>query len=437
MLRGPALTAEQVEAALRAGAALAAELCDAGVDCLALGEIGIGNTTTTAALVSALTGAPAERTVGRGTGLDAAGLERKREAVEAIERHAPKATPRPDAAPTPAPPVARRTPSPSVGGLELAALAGAAAEAARRRVPVLLDGYATGAAALAATLRDPAVGEALIASHRSAEPGHALVLERARARAGPGPAPAPRRGQRRPARAAGDRGRGRAAPRHGHLRGVRCRPRARAHDQAAPARRRRAGRRVPHHRARQGARPERQPRARRRLLPARRRGGRRARPAGSGSRSSPCSAPAPPPSLALVVLVALTGALHQDGLADTADGLGARGDRDRRLAAMRDSAIGAFGVLALIGWALLLATTLARFSAPPTPCSRWSPPARCRAGPRSCTPPPRRPPAATASAPDSRPPRRPSSSQAPPHWLPPSWPAAPSPAWPPSPRPWS
>ena len=67
--------------------------------------------------------------------------------------------------------------------------------------------------------------------------------------------------------------------------------------------------------------------------------------------------------LALVVLTALTGALHQDGLADTADGLGARGDRDRRLAAMRDPAIGAFGVLALIGWALLLATTLARFSA--------------------------------------------------------------------------
>ena len=65
----------------------------------------------------------------------------------------------------------------SVGGLELAALAGAATEAARRRVPVLLDGYATGAAALAAALRDPAVGEALIASHRSAEPGHALVLE--------------------------------------------------------------------------------------------------------------------------------------------------------------------------------------------------------------------------------------------------------------------
>ena len=67
--------------------------------------------------------------------------------------------------------------------------------------------------------------------------------------------------------------------------------------------------------------------------------------------------------LALIVLVALTGALHQDGLADTADGLGARGDRERRLAAMRDSAIGAFGVLALIAWALLLGTILARFDA--------------------------------------------------------------------------
>ena len=166
MLRGPALTAEQVEAALRAGAALAAELCDAGVDCLALGEIGIGNTTTTAALVSALTGAPAERTVGRGTGLDAAGLERKREAVrKALEQSPDARRPTPDAA------------LQSVGGLELAALAGAAAEAARRRVPVVLDGYATGAAALAATLRDRAVGEGLIGSHRSAEPGHALVLE--------------------------------------------------------------------------------------------------------------------------------------------------------------------------------------------------------------------------------------------------------------------
>jgi adenosylcobinamide-GDP ribazoletransferase len=66
--------------------------------------------------------------------------------------------------------------------------------------------------------------------------------------------------------------------------------------------------------------------------------------------------------LALIVLVAITGALHQDGLADCADGLGVRADRERRLAAMRDSAIGTFGMLALLAWALLLTGALARLA---------------------------------------------------------------------------
>jgi nicotinate-nucleotide--dimethylbenzimidazole phosphoribosyltransferase len=182
MLDGPALTPEQLAAALRAGEALAADLCDRGVDCLALGEIGIGNTTTTAALTSALTGAPPEETVGRGTGMDAAGLERKRSAVAAALERSGAAGPTPDTRrPRPGPTPDARRPTPdaalqTLGGLELAALAGAAREAARRRVPVILDGYATGAAALAAVRLDPGVGEALIASHRSAEPGHALVL---------------------------------------------------------------------------------------------------------------------------------------------------------------------------------------------------------------------------------------------------------------------
>jgi adenosylcobinamide-GDP ribazoletransferase len=67
-------------------------------------------------------------------------------------------------------------------------------------------------------------------------------------------------------------------------------------------------------------------------------------------------------ALALVALVGLTGALHQDGLADSADGLGAGGDRERRLAAMRDASVGAFGALALLGWALLLLTALESLS---------------------------------------------------------------------------
>ena len=163
MTVGPALSEHELEAALAAGAGLAAELAEGGVDCLVLGEIGIGNTATTAALVAALTGAAATLTVGRGTGLDTAGVERKRSVVTAaLECHGTPLEPR----------AALR----AVGGLELVALAGAIAEAARRRLPVLLDGYATGAAALAAVGMAGGVGEGLFASHRSAEPGHALVL---------------------------------------------------------------------------------------------------------------------------------------------------------------------------------------------------------------------------------------------------------------------
>ncbi|HVW46811.1 MAG TPA: nicotinate-nucleotide--dimethylbenzimidazole phosphoribosyltransferase [Solirubrobacterales bacterium] len=163
MLKAPALTGEQVDAALEAGAELAGDLADRGVTCLVIGEIGIGNTTTAAALAGALTGAAPSVTVGRGTGMDAAGLERKRAVVEAaLDRHG---------APLDVGPAME-----AVGGLEIVALAGAALEAARRRLPVVLDGYATAVAALAATRIDPAVGEVLLAGHRSAEPGHDLVL---------------------------------------------------------------------------------------------------------------------------------------------------------------------------------------------------------------------------------------------------------------------
>jgi nicotinate-nucleotide--dimethylbenzimidazole phosphoribosyltransferase len=163
MLDGPALCDEDLDAALAVGRALAAELAEDGADCLVLGDIGMGNTATTSALVCALTGASPSVAVGRGAGLDAAGVERKRRFVAAVlARHGS--------------PLDARAALLAVGGLELAALAGAAAEGARRGLPVLLDGYAVGAAALAATRLDPAVGEALVASHRSAEPGHDIVL---------------------------------------------------------------------------------------------------------------------------------------------------------------------------------------------------------------------------------------------------------------------
>ncbi|QEC50654.1 nicotinate-nucleotide--dimethylbenzimidazole phosphoribosyltransferase [Baekduia soli] len=163
-LAGPALSPGQVDAALQAGADLAAELADDGVGCLAVGEIGIGNTTTAAALLCALTGADPAAAVGRGTGVDAAGLQRKRAVVrDALERHGAGLHVREALA--------------AVGGLELVALTGAVLEATHRRLPVLLDGYATAVAALAATRLDPAVAEGVLASHRSAEQGHRLALD--------------------------------------------------------------------------------------------------------------------------------------------------------------------------------------------------------------------------------------------------------------------
>ncbi|MHB1571729.1 MAG: nicotinate-nucleotide--dimethylbenzimidazole phosphoribosyltransferase, partial [Solirubrobacteraceae bacterium] len=159
----PALTEEQLTAAMAAGAELASELASRRVDCLVLGEIGIGNTTTAAALTCALIGLSPEQAIGRGTGLDAAGLERKRATVaSALALHGTQLAPLE---------ALRR-----LGGLELAALTGAVGAAAALRLPVLLDGYAVAAAALAAAQLDPLAREAMIATHRSAEPGHDLAL---------------------------------------------------------------------------------------------------------------------------------------------------------------------------------------------------------------------------------------------------------------------
>lgn len=176
--REPAMSEAAAAAALLAGARLAGELIDEGVDLIALGEMGIANTTPAAALTSAFTGAPPMVTVGRGTGVDDEGLARKVAAVEtALGRARGAGT------------TGGLQTLAQLGGLEIAALAGAALGAAARRVPVLLDGYITTSAALAAAALAPAARDHMLASHCSAEPGHALALEHLglTAEAGAGP----------------------------------------------------------------------------------------------------------------------------------------------------------------------------------------------------------------------------------------------------------
>jgi nicotinate-nucleotide--dimethylbenzimidazole phosphoribosyltransferase len=136
-----------------------------GADLIATGEMGIGNTTAASAIVAALTGASPESVTGPGTGVDAAGRRRK---VEAIRRAL--AVNQPD----PAEPLDTLA---KVGGFEIAGLVGVILAGAASRLPVVLDGFIAGAAALAAVRLRPEARGALLAAHRSAEPGHGRVLE--------------------------------------------------------------------------------------------------------------------------------------------------------------------------------------------------------------------------------------------------------------------
>jgi nicotinate-nucleotide--dimethylbenzimidazole phosphoribosyltransferase len=165
LARGPAMTREQAEAAILAGAGLVQGEVPAGLDLVATGEMGIANTTAASALVAALTGLPPEEVTGPGTGLDPEGRRRK---VAVIERAL--AVNRPD--PTDPLGVLAR-----LGGFEVAGLVGVILAGAARRVPVMLDGFIAGAAALAAVRLVPHARHALIAAHRSAERGHRHVLE--------------------------------------------------------------------------------------------------------------------------------------------------------------------------------------------------------------------------------------------------------------------
>jgi nicotinate-nucleotide--dimethylbenzimidazole phosphoribosyltransferase len=161
---GPAMSPEYALAGIAAGVALAEEVVADGAGIVATGEMGIGNTTAAAAVCAALLPAEPEAVCGRGTGVDDAGLARK---VDAVGRAL--AANRPD----PADPVGVLA---AVGGFELAVLVGVCLGGARAGAVVLLDGYVTGAAALVAARLAPSVVGRMVASHRSPEPGHALVL---------------------------------------------------------------------------------------------------------------------------------------------------------------------------------------------------------------------------------------------------------------------
>jgi nicotinate-nucleotide--dimethylbenzimidazole phosphoribosyltransferase len=162
----PAMSRAQAIAAIDVGRSVVVDEIAAGTDAVAVGEMGIGNTTAASALVAAMTGRSAAEVTGRGTGLDEPGVRHKVEVIAAaLDRH------RPDASD----PLGALA---AVGGLEIAALVGAILAAAEAPLPIVLDGFITGAAALVATAIAPGAALRLIASHRSPEPGHRVVLDR-------------------------------------------------------------------------------------------------------------------------------------------------------------------------------------------------------------------------------------------------------------------
>ena len=160
-----AMTRSQAEQAVMVGIELATEAVREGVGLIGTGEMGIGNTTPSAAITAVMTDRSAAEVTGRGTGIDESARMHKAILIQqALERHRPN----------PADPLDTLA---KVGGLEIGGLAGLMLGAAEARVPIVLDGFIAGAAALIAVGLQPLCREYLIASHRSAEQGHRIVLD--------------------------------------------------------------------------------------------------------------------------------------------------------------------------------------------------------------------------------------------------------------------
>jgi len=165
MANGPAMSRTKAEQAIAVGMDVLAQVAEKGLDLVATGDMGIGNTTPSSAITAVMTGLPVTKVTGRGTGLDNAGLEHK---IKIIEKA-----------------IALNKPDPKdaldvlckVGGLEIAGLAGVMIAAASRRIPVVVDGFISTAAAMIAVGLVPDVKNYLFGAHNSVEIGHRAMLK--------------------------------------------------------------------------------------------------------------------------------------------------------------------------------------------------------------------------------------------------------------------
>ncbi len=162
-LKGPAMTLDECNEAMTKGAELALSLASAECNVIGFGEMGIGNTSSAAALMQRLTGLPLEQCVGRGTGVDDLGLLRKRDVIgKALERH--------DGIEEPLEVLA------TFGGFEIAMMAGAMLASAHEKRTLLIDGFIASAAYLAAFRMAPDVRDYAVFTHQSDEQGHRRML---------------------------------------------------------------------------------------------------------------------------------------------------------------------------------------------------------------------------------------------------------------------
>jgi len=165
MTKGPAMTREEAVKAIESGIEVFEDEFKKGIDIIGTGDMGIGNTTPSSAIAAVFTGRPVEDVVGRGTGIDDNSLKKKIEVIKkSIEINKPD----------PKDPIDVLS---KVGGFEIGGLGGIILAAASRRIPVVIDGFISGAAALLAYHLEPKIKDYLIAAHCSVEKGHRLILD--------------------------------------------------------------------------------------------------------------------------------------------------------------------------------------------------------------------------------------------------------------------